>query len=137
MQVSEWGQAFAGGMLIGLGAIMLMLFNGRIAGISGIAANAFTAPGQSSWRWAFLVGLVIAPLLTRQFGFSLPAQIPGTLWLMAAAGLLVGIGTQLGSGCTSGHGICGLARFSPRSLLATLVFMGSGIVTVTLARHLL
>ncbi len=136
MLPSDWIQGFAGGMLIGVGAIVLMLFNGRIAGISGITASALTQLKQSAWRWAFLVGLIAAPLVTALAGFKLPQSIPASLPMMAVAGLLVGIGTRIGSGCTSGHGICGLSRWSLRSLFATLIFMGTAVLTVSVVRHL-
>ncbi|WP_232364948.1 YeeE/YedE family protein [Salinimonas marina] len=136
MLPSDWIQGFAGGMLIGAGAIVLMLFNGRIAGISGITASALTQLKQSSWRWAFLAGLIAAPLVTALAGFKLPESIPASLPMMAVAGLLVGIGTRIGSGCTSGHGICGLSRWSLRSLFATLIFMGTAVLTVSVVRHL-
>lgn len=136
MQTDLFLQAFLGGMLIGAGALVLMLFNGRIAGISGITASAFTTKVQEGgWRWAFLAGLIIAPLMTAMAGYTLPDIIPGSLLTLTAAGLLVGAGTRLGSGCTSGHGICGLSRLSFRSLIATLLFMGSAIVTVSLVRY--
>jgi len=136
MQSVSFVQAFLGGMLIGTGAIVLMLFNGRIAGISGITASAFTTKiADGGWRWAFLVGLIIAPLITAQAGYTLPDKIPGSLLMLTLAGVLVGAGTRLGSGCTSGHGICGLSRLSLRSLIATLIFMGSAVITVSLVRH--
>ncbi|WP_018981385.1 YeeE/YedE family protein [Salinimonas chungwhensis] len=136
MQTSMFVQAFIGGMLIGTGAILLMLFNGRIAGISGITASAFTTRmAEGGWRWAFLTGLIIAPLLTAQAGFTLPEKIPGSLLTLTLAGVLVGAGTRLGSGCTSGHGICGLSRLSFRSLIATFIFMASAVVTVSLVRY--
>lgn len=137
MLPSDWIQGFAGGMLIGAGAIVLMLFNGRITGISGITASALTQFKQSAWRWAFLVGLIAAPLVTALAGFTLPENIPASLPTMAVAGLLVGIGTRIGSGCTSGHGICGLSRWSLRSLFATLIFMGTAVLTVSIVRHVL
>lgn len=131
-------QAFIGGSLIGAGAILLMLFNGRIAGISGITATAITSANKDNrWRWAFLAGLILAPLLTAPAGFALPDAIPGHWVTLAIAGLLVGIGTRLGSGCTSGHGICGLSRLSLRSLVATLTFMATAMVTVFISKQLL
>lgn len=131
-------QALLGGALIGLGAICLMLFNGRIAGISGITASVVTSPiKESGWRWAFLAGLVIAPLLLSPAGFTLPDTIPAGMGQIILAGLVVGFGTRLGSGCTSGHGICGLSRFSLRSFVATGIFMGSAVLTLTLTRHVI
>lgn len=126
------------GVLIGSAAVVLMGALGRIAGISGIAAGLMdrASQGDRAWRWAFLLGLVLAPccfmLWSGGEGVGAP-QVHG-LWL-GIAGLLVGLGTRLGSGCTSGHGVCGLARFSPRSLLATLVFMLFGVLTVFVVRH--
>ena len=129
-------QALSGGALIGAGAIFLMLFNGRIAGISGITASAMTSAKDNGWRWAFLAGLIVAPVLIAPAGFTLPDAIPVNTTQLILAGLLVGFGTRLGSGCTSGHGICGLSRLSLRSLVATAIFMGSAILTVTLSRHI-
>lgn len=126
------------GVLIGCAAVVLMGALGRIAGISGIAAGLMdrAAEGDRVWRWAFLFGLILAPwcfmLWSGREGIGAP-QVHGA-WLMIA-GLLVGLGTRLGSGCTSGHGVCGLARFSRRSLLATLVFMLFGVLTVFVVRH--
>ncbi len=131
-------QAFIGGALIGLGAIVLMLLNGRVAGISGIINGAFSQfSKQGLWRWSFLVGLVAAPLLTAPFGYNLPTSLPINGITLVVAGLIVGIGTQLGSGCTSGHGICGIGRLSKRSIVATMVFMLSAFVTVAITQHVL
>ncbi|WP_208539110.1 YeeE/YedE family protein [Algihabitans albus] len=130
--------ALAGGALIGLSASLLMLASGRIAGIAGILGGLFRpVPGEWGWRIAFLVGLLLGPMLVGLLGGRVPAPSfqTGTLG-MIAAGLLVGFGTRLGAGCTSGHGVCGLARLSPRSLAATLIFMTAAIVTVYLLRHL-
>jgi uncharacterized membrane protein YedE/YeeE len=119
-------------MLIGGGAAVLLLLNGKIAGISGIAANATRGlAGEKGWRVAFLLGLVIPAAI---FGLG-PIEFAQGLPLLAVAGLLVGFGTQLGSGCTSGHGVCGLANLSPRSLVATLSFMTVAAVIVYLVRH--
>lgn len=130
--------ALMGGMLIGSAASILILFNGRIAGISGIVGGLFMpARSDIGWRFAFIAGLVGAPLIYSLFA-ELPAiQIdagPGTL---IAAGLLVGVGTRYGAGCTSGHGVCGLARLSPRSLVATLTFMAAGFAATYAVRHLI
>lgn len=131
--------SLAGGVLIGLSAVLVMLLFGRIAGISGITTGA--VPGRRddwAWRLAFIVGLVLAPLLvTLLTGEPVAQSVPGNLPLMALAGLFVGAGTVLGSGCTSGHGVCGLARLSPRSLVAVLTFMGSAAGTVAVLRHVL
>jgi uncharacterized membrane protein YedE/YeeE len=127
-----------GGLLIGASAIMFALLNGRIAGISGIAGGLLRPRrGDIGWRAAFLIGLIVAPLAWRMFA-QLPAvRIDAGYGLLVVAGLLVGAGTRLGGGCTSGHGVCGLSRLSPRSLVATLSFMAAGFVTVFVLRHLL
>lgn len=130
--------ATIGGALIGLAAVVLMAGNGRIAGISGIAGG-LIGPDQSrferSWRAAFIVGLIAAPALYMAFGQPIDVSIPASTPLLVAAGLLVGLGTQLGSGCTSGHGVCGVSRLSPRGIAATLTFMAAGAITVFLVRH--
>lgn len=126
--------ALLGGLLIGASVATLLLANGRVAGISGIVANVLHGdPGPTAWRVAFLVGLVLPALVV---GIGAPQFAGGLAWL-GVSGLLVGYGTQLGSGCTSGHGVCGLANLSPRSMTATLVFMGTGVLTVFIVRHLL
>lgn len=128
--------SLAGGLLIGLAAALFILFHGRILGISGILGGLLRPqPGDSSWRLAFLVGLVGAPLV---WGLFLPvpeATIDAGFATLVGAGILVGVGTRIGSGCTSGHGVCGLARLSPRSLVATLCFMATGFLTVFFAKH--
>ncbi len=130
-------QSLAGGILIGLAAALFLLLNGRIAGISGIVGG-LLAPktGDIGWRVTFVSGLLAAPLVYAVFT-RLPAlQIDAGTGGLVAAGLLVGIGTRYGSGCTSGHGVCGISRQSPRSIAATAVFMAAGFVTVYLLRHL-
>lgn len=127
----------AGGLLIGTAVVLLLLTIGRIAGISGIAAGAITKRHfDQHWRWAFLIGLLLAPIL---YGLVLePIWVEtqvDSMW-MIVAGLFVGFGTRLGSGCTSGHGVAGIARLSPRSIVATLIFMGTAVLTVTIIRHL-
>lgn len=131
--------ALAGGVLIGLGAVLLMLANGRIAGISGIVGGlADQAPGEVGWRLAFLAGLVLGPLVVAAFTGALPAvHVDAAGPVVVVAGLLVGVGTRLGSGCTSGHGVCGLARLSPRSLTATVTFMATAAAVVFVVRHVL
>ncbi|MFZ6842985.1 YeeE/YedE family protein [Undibacterium sp. RuTC16W] len=128
--------ALIGGALIGLAVALLISFNGRIAGISGIVAGLLQpARGEWQWRAAFVAGLIMAPLLFRLF-VALPVATIDADWLtVVIAGLLVGVGTRYGSGCTSGHGVCGLSCFSLRSLVATMTFMGSGFVVVYLVRH--
>jgi uncharacterized membrane protein YedE/YeeE len=132
MVPSAWLDAFLGGLLIGTAAVVLLYANGRIAGISGITAHvAGGDAGDGGWRLAFLVGLV-APA----FVLGVPDVVfAGGLPWLAVSGLLVGIGTQVGSGCTSGHGVCGLSNLSPRSLVATTVFMGVAMFTVYVVRH--
>ncbi|HEY1181853.1 MAG TPA: YeeE/YedE family protein [Rhodocyclaceae bacterium] len=128
--------SLGGGLLIGLAAAVLLLFNGRIAGISGIVGGLFQG-GDRAWRAAFILGLLLAPGIWVLFA-PLPAtDVAGTPLLLIVAGLLVGFGSRLGSGCTSGHGVCGLSRLSLRSLVATLSFMGAAMATVFVARHLL
>ena len=129
----------AGGALIGLAAVLLLLANGRIAGVSGIVGGLLARPrGDTAWRIAFVLGLWLGALaycVARGALFEMELQ--ATPAVMIAAGLLVGYGTRLGSGCTSGHGVCGIARLSPRSVVATLVFMASGIATVFVMRHVI
>lgn len=130
--------ALAGGLLIGLSAACYVLLNGRIAGVSGILGGLLQPhPTDIAWRLAFLIGLAITPGLFGLFGHWLAVPIDIGYGGLVLAGLLVGIGTRLGSGCTSGHGVCGLARLSPRSLVATMLFMAAGFVTVFVARHVL
>lgn len=129
--------AIIGGLLVGGGATVLWLFSGRIAGISGILGNllSFSQAGNG-WRWAFLIGLLLSPWLWR-LGAPLESIIEANLPTLIIAGLLVGVGSRMGSGCTSGHGVCGLSRGSPRSFAATLAFMLAGFITVFIIRHLI
>jgi len=128
--------ALGGGALIGLAAALLMLANGQIAGISGVLGNLVRGPRQAGgWRLAFVAGLLLAPWLFAAFVPAAPATIEAGPLRLVIAGLFVGIGTRLGSGCTSGHGVCGLSRGSVRSLVATLAFMAAGFVTVFVLRH--
>ncbi|WP_195430646.1 YeeE/YedE family protein [Morganella morganii] len=124
--------AALGGLMIGIAVAVLLLFNGRIAGISGIFANMFTK--QSGWRMAFIAGLAGAPWVYRLFAGQPDVVIAADYPLLIAAGLLVGFGTRLGNGCTSGHGICGMARLSKRSFAAVAVFMVSAFLTVWLMK---
>ena len=129
--------ALIGGVLIGASAGGLILVNGRIAGIAGILAGA-TGMAATPWQWAFVAGLVAAGLAATLSGHALPPALGReSLELLAVAGLLVGIGTRLGNGCTSGHGICGIARLSPRSLAATATFVAVAMATVFIVRHIL
>jgi hypothetical protein len=131
--------ALAGGALIGLASTLMMLSSGRIAGIAGIAGGLFRPQaGEVGWRVAFLAGLVLGPAAVGLLGGPVPVPTFQTDTLgMVAAGLLVGFGTRLGAGCTSGHGVCGLARLAPRSFAATLIFMATAIGTVAVVRHVL
>ncbi len=131
--------ALIGGMLIGISASLLLLFNGRIAGISGIISGVFTTTaGDRSWRLLFLLGMIAS-------GFAYQMLLPGSfqdipdypLLLLLTGGFIVGFGTRMGGGCTSGHGVCGIGRLSKRSIIATLVFMASGVLTVYIFRHVL
>ena len=124
--------ALLGGLLIGAGTATLLLFNGRVAGICGILGQTLRgAVGPSAWRAAFLAGLVLPAVVAGIGGEVLAAGLP----LLAVAGFLVGIGGGVGSGCTSGHGVCGISRFSKRSILATIVFMATAMLTVFIVRH--
>jgi uncharacterized membrane protein YedE/YeeE len=130
--------SLAGGVLIGLAAAMFVLLNGRIAGISGIVGGLLEpVKGDISWRVAFVLGLVASPLLYALFASVPTPRIDAGWATLVLAGLLVGVGTRYGSGCTSGHGVCGLSRLSPRSLAATATFMGAGFVPVFVIRHVL
>lgn len=130
--------ALAGGIIIGLSAAAFILLNGRIAGISGILGGLLTPQKQDVlWRVAFLAGMFAAPLIWMAMADLPPIEIKAGYPALVVAGLLVGIGTRYGSGCTSGHGVCGLSRLSARSLIATLTFMIAGFVTVYIIRHLI
>ena len=134
---TPWSAAI-GGIVIGLAAALLVLVNGRIAGISGIVGGMLRPrAGEFSWRLAFTAGLIVAPiayaLIARQPAITIDAGYP----VLVIAGLLVGIGTRYAGGCTSGHGVCGLSRLSPRSLVATLAFMAAGFATVFVVRHMI
>ncbi|TNE66137.1 MAG: YeeE/YedE family protein [Alphaproteobacteria bacterium] len=130
--------ALLGGALIGVSAVLMMAMLGRIAGISGILGG-LLAPSEGGWGWkfAFVAGIVVAPLIYGAvMGAPADISLPHSVPLMVIGGLLVGFGTRLGGGCTSGHGVCGIARLSPRSIVATLVFMAAGFVTVFVLHHL-
>jgi uncharacterized protein len=129
------GTSFAGGLLIGLAAAMLVLLNGRIAGISGIVGGLLARKeGDIGWRVAFVAGLLVSPAILALVRRPVFPHIEAGWITLIVAGLLVGIGTSYASGCTSGHGVCGLSRLSPRSLVATLAFMAAGMTTVFLTR---
>ena len=129
--------ALLGGALIGLASVMLMMLIGRIAGISGILGGCLAlASGEKTWRFAFVGGLILAPIASGLLGHSMPTpQMPASWTMTVSAGLLIGFGSRLGGGCTSGHGVCGMARLSTRSILATVLFMTTAIVVVAVTRH--
>lgn len=131
--------SLVGGLLIGLAAVWLMAANGRIAGVSGILSRLLPPDrdGSAGERLAFVGGLVVAPVIWMAGGGAIVQTVTNNVPLLVVAGILTGFGTTLGSGCTSGHGVCGLSRLSIRSLVATLVFMGTGVATVFVARHVL
>lgn len=138
LQAFTPGPALAGGLLIGLAAALLICFSGRIAGISGIVGGLLRPVyGDRTWRLAFLAGLLAAPWVYALMAGPLVSRIDTDWGTLLAAGLLVGIGTRYGAGCTSGHGVCGLSRLSLRSAVATVVFMAGGFATVFVLRHLL
>ena len=131
-------QSAIGGVVIGIAAALLVLVNGRVAGISGIVGGLFQLRrGDLAWRVAFLGGLLLAPLAYAAFGLQAAIAIDTGYPALIGAGLLVGIGTRYAGGCTSGHGVCGISRLSPRSLAATLTFMIAGCVTVYIVRHVI
>lgn len=130
--------ALAGGVLLGLASALFVLLNGRILGISGIVGGLLRPrSGDIGWRVAFVLGMLVAPAVYWLIAGPTEPRIDASWGMVVLAGLLVGIGTRYGSGCTSGHGVCGLSRMSPRSLVATLAFMGAGFATVFLIRHAL
>lgn len=136
MSINQFLPQIIGGALIGLGAAVLLLFNGQIAGISGIYGKFIRLElGERSWRIAFLIGLLL-PSLYLLIQSEEPVKTVN-VGILALAGLLVGLGTGVGNGCTSGHGVCGIANLSPRSFLATILFMISAFITVFIARHIL
>jgi uncharacterized protein len=129
--------AAVGGALIGVASTLLMILNGRIAGISGIVGGCVASTaGDRLWRLAFIAGLIFAPILGGLVGYAAPIPQMPTSWLeIGIAGFLVGFGARFGGGCTSGHGVCGIARLSPRSIVATLTFMGTAMIVVAVVRH--
>ena len=130
--------ALAGGILLGLASALFVLLHGRILGISGIVGGLLRPKaGDTGWRLAFVLGMLVAPGVYWLFAGATAPRVDASWGAVVAAGLLVGVGTRYGSGCTSGHGVCGLSRLSPRSLVATLAFMGAGFLTVFLVRHVL
>jgi uncharacterized protein len=132
---TPWSAAI-GGAVIGLAAALLVLVNGRVAGISGIVGGMLqSSAGDFAWRLAFVAGLLLAPMVYAMVAAFPSATIAASYPVLIVAGLLVGVGTRFAGGCTSGHGVCGLSRLSPRSLVATLAFMAAGFVTVVVVRH--
>jgi uncharacterized membrane protein YedE/YeeE len=137
MAVFDPVSALLGGALIGAAAVLLMLLIGRIAGISGILAGALIpASGERGWRFAFIAGLIVAPIVLGFSGGQFPQpEMPESWLLIVTAGLLTGFGARLSGGCTSGHGVCGIARLSRRSFAATAIFMATAIITVAITHH--
>jgi len=135
--MNTWTSGLVGGAMIGLAASLLLWSIGRIAGVSGIVNGVPGAAGDRSWRIAFLAGMMIAGAVAMQFVSMPPRAQTGSTPLLLAAGFLVGFGTKLGSGCTSGHGVCGLGRLSLRSLAAVLAFMAAGMATTFVVRHVI
>jgi len=135
-EFTPW-MSLAGGVLIGISAVLLMAFNGRIAGMTGIMTG-ILPPVSTDWPWriAFLAGAVIGPVLFLVAGGAIPYAVPVSLPLLAFGGLIVGVGVYYGAGCTSGHGVCGMARLSPRSIAATVTFMIATGLTVYVIRHI-
>jgi uncharacterized protein len=129
--------ALLGGALIGLASVMLMALVGRIAGVSGILGEFLTLEsGDKVWRFAFIAGIILAPVASGLLGYPVPVpQMPASWTMIVFAGLLVGFGTRLGGGCTSGHGVCGIARLSTRSITATTIFMATAMIVVAVIRH--
>ncbi|GAM74345.1 probable transmembrane protein [Vibrio ishigakensis] len=132
-----WDSLF-GGMLLGVSALLLLLFSGKIAGISGIVSGALkNQAGDRVWRWLFIIGMVLGGILGGvAFSAGIPTVYDSSLWVLLLAGFFVGFGTKIGNGCTSGHGICGIGRFSTRSIVATCVFMLVAGITVFVRLHL-
>ena len=137
MHFTPW-TSLAGGVLLGLASALFIVLNGRVLGISGILGGLIRPrAGDTRWRVAFILGLLVAPTVWAWFAPPVAPRIDAGWGVLVVAGLLVGWGTRYGSGCTSGHGVCGLSRRSPRSLVATLAFMGAGFATVLVVRHLI
>lgn len=131
-------QSLIGGSLIGLSAVLLMAFHGRIAGMTAIVGGVLP-PFSSDWQWraAFLAGAIVSPLIYLAFGGEIDFNVPPSTAMLIAGGLVVGVGVTYGSGCTSGHGVCGMARVSPRSITATAVFMAATFASVYVVRHVI
>ncbi len=130
--------ALLGGTILGSSALLLLFLNGRIAGISSIVSGSFKSLAKSpQWQWTFLLGLILSPLVLTAFDYKITTQIDLSWPIIIGGGFLVGFGAHLGSGCTSGHGICGIGRLSPRSIVATCVFMIIAVIVVFISKHLL
>lgn len=125
-----------GGAILGASSLLLLIATGRIAGISGIVGNVLKRGANNGWRWMFLIGLALGPLLVGPSGYTLP-EIDASWWVIIVGGLLVGFGSAFGSGCTSGHGICGMGRLSTRSITSVVIFMLVAAITVFVMRHIL
>ncbi len=138
MDYTTWGYGLLGGLMIGSAAAIFLLFNGKIMGASGIVGGLVDGSGRNTWgeRLLFIAGLVGAPALLGLFTKLPETNVTNNIELLIVAGLLVGIGTRLGSGCTSGHGVCGISRLSVRSIIATLVYIGAGAAIIVIARTL-
>ena len=138
MDITTWGYGLLGGLMIGTAAAIFLLFNGKIMGVSGIIGGLVDRSGASTWgeRLLFIAGLIGAPALLGLFTKLPETNVTDNLGLLIVAGLLVGIGTRLGSGCTSGHGVCGISRLSVRSIIATLVYIAAGVAIIAAARAL-
>lgn len=137
MEITQYFIQLLGGALIGLAVSLMLYWNGRVTGVSGIIYGAMIAPKKKdiSWRWFFITGMILGGLILRLTKpSSLTGSLPTQYWTLIVAGLLVGFGTVLGSGCTSGHGVCGISRLSPRSLIATITFMAAGVLSVIVFR---
>lgn len=139
MDLNQIQYALLGGALIGVAVTLMLLFNGRVTGISGILASSLSRPNKEGlWRWMFLAGMILGGILMHSFQPDLFANLSNRgMGLVAVAGILVGYGTVMGSGCTSGHGVCGISRFSVRSVMATITFMLFGFLAVQIVRYLL
>ncbi len=135
MSASDILMPLIGGAMIGLAALVLLAMNGRVMGVSGIWSGLIRLSDGLAWRLAFVAGTITAPILLAALGRPGQVQIETPTPVFLIAGLLVGLGTAIGSGCTSGHGICGISRLSPRSIVATLIFIGVGLATVFVVRH--
>ena len=136
MGISQFLPALAGGLMIGCAGAMFLLVNGRIMGASGLVGGLVdkSGNGNKSERWMFLVGLIVAPAIINLIWGAAPTNVTDNYLLLIVAGLLVGVGTRIGSGCTSGHGVCGMSRLSLRSIISTLIYIGAGVAIIPLAR---